>query len=58
MRGVRARLMAAVMAVLAVGGGAEAQEAQPRVIPDGYPVETIDIPDHIALEVGGLDFRP
>ena len=30
--------------------------AEPDTIPDGYSVETIEVPDHITLEVGGLEF--
>lgn len=31
---------------------------EPDTIPEGYSVETIDIPDEITLEVGGLAFAP
>jgi hypothetical protein len=31
---------------------------QPEVIPPGYTVETIEVPESIRLEVGGLDFAP
>ncbi|MBI1374578.1 MAG: hypothetical protein GC159_17815 [Phycisphaera sp.] len=51
-------LAAMGMLTLAVPRHVVAANPQPGTIPAGYSVETIDIPDSIPLEAGGLAFTP
>jgi len=56
MNHLRITLFGLILGLLFVS--ARPAPAGPETIPDGYSVETVDIPDHITLGVGGMAFAP